>query len=402
MRSRFSLVMLLIAVLPSQAEEVARTLFVSQGPHVGGQTVRLELVAINPAGHEVPFTTESVVRGTLALQGRSLAVTLESAGAASATVPARGFAARAYHLNLPRDASGEAVLSLLVADGPALRTVLTIEPARAVSAAAALPPPSAGPIERLLATAPAVSAVSRNFTGRFLPNLPVYFIYGDEDQAAKFQFSFDYRLASFGDGAGDAAPAVHTLRVGYTQRSLWDIQGRSSPFYDTSYMPEIAFNSDQRLPAQQSPVFTWLGWRAGLQHESNGREGLDSRSMNTVYLRPRFVLGRLGSWAFVVLPELQAYLGSSGENADIKSYRGYGKLRFYFGRNDRPTLMFTGWTGKDLDHASYQLDLAVPVRLQWLRLESYFYAQYFNGYGESLRAYRSQSESLRAGFGLVR
>lgn len=401
MRTRFPLVIFLVAVLSSRGGEVARTLFVSQGPHVGGQTVRLELVALNPGGHEVAFTTESTLQGTLALQGRSVPVTVESAGAAPTAVPAHGFAARAYLLRLPQDANGEAILTLTVSDGPALRTVLTLEPASAVRAATSQPP-QVGPIERLLATAPAVSAVSRNFTGRFLPNLPVYFIYGDEDQAAKFQFSFDYRLATLSVGAGDAGPAVHTLRVGYTQRSLWDIEGRSSPFYDTSYMPEIAFNRDQRLPVERSSVFTWLGWRAGFQHESNGREGLDSRSMNTVYFRPRFVLGQLGSWAFVVLPEFQAYLGSSGENADIKSYRGYGKLRFYFGRNDRPTLMFTGWTGKDLDHASYQLDLAVPVRLQWLRLESYFYAQYFNGYGESLRAYRSPSESLRAGFGLVR
>lgn len=401
MRAFFLRVSFLVMVLTSRAEEVARALLVSPGPHVGGQTVRLEMVALNPAEHEVPFTTGHILRGTLALQGRVVPVTMESAGAAPTAVPARGFAVQAYHLDLPRDARGEAVLTLSVPDGPALRTVLTLEPAGTVPDGSPHRPP-AGPLERLLGTAPAISAVSRNFTGRFLPNLPVYFIYGDEEQAAKFQFSFDYRLATFGDGAGDTARAVHTLRVGYTQRSLWDIQGRSSPFYDTSYMPEIAFNSDQRLPVQQSPVFTWLGWRTGLQHESNGRDGLDSRSMNTVYFRPRFVLGRLGSWAFVMLPEFQAYLGSSGENADIKSYRGYGKLRFYFGHNDRPTLMFTGWTGKDFDHATYQLDLAVPVRLPWLRLESYFYAQYFNGYGESLRAYRSRSESLRAGFGLVR
>ena len=44
----------------------------------------------------------------------------------------------------------------------------------------------------------------------------------------------------------------------------------------------------------------------------------------------------------------------------------------------------------------------MPFRVRWLNLESYFYAQYFNGYGESLRAYRRHSDALRAGFALVR
>lgn len=401
MRTLFKLTSLLVAVLTARAEEMALTLLASQGPHYGGQVVRLEVIALNPSGHEAPFTIASVLRGTLAHQGRQLPVLVESVGAAPAAVPAGGFAARAYDLRLPRDASGEAVLTLHVSEGSALRTVLTIEPVLA-GPAVALHQPTPGPVERLLATSPAISAVSRNFTGRFLPNLPVYFIYGDADQAAKFQFSFDYRLATLGAGDDEVSSSVRTLRVGYTQRSLWDLDGTSSPFYDTSYMPEIAFNSDQRLPVQQSPIFTWLGWRASLHHESNGREGADSRSLNTIYFRPRFVVGKLGSWAFVLLPEIQAYLGESDGNADIKDYRGYGKLRFYFGHNEGPTLMFTGWTGKDFDHATHQVDLAVPIRLRWLKFESYFYAQYFNGYGESLRSYSSRSESLRAGFGLIR
>lgn len=41
-------------------------------------------------------------------------------------------------------------------------------------------------------------------------------------------------------------------------------------------------------------------------------------------------------------------------------------------RSFRVILMFIGWTGKDFDHTTYQLDLAVPMRLRWLKLESYF------------------------------
>ncbi|HYD85264.1 MAG TPA: phospholipase A, partial [Opitutus sp.] len=176
----------------------------------------------------------------------------------------------------------------------------------------------------------------------------------------------------------------------------------SSPFYDTSYLPEIAISTDASHPGGSASWFTWMGWRAGYQHESNGRDDADSRSLNRVYLRPRFILGSLDAWAFVMLPEIHAYIGGVEDNSGIKDYRGYGSLRFYFGRNGGPALMVTGWTGRDFDHASYQLDLTVPVRLRRLNVESFLLVQYFNGYGESLRSYDLKTDALRVGFGLVR
>lgn len=401
MRTLLQLLAAIAVVLAARAAPVAMTILPGQGPLVAGQVIALDVVVLNPGAGDQAFNVESVLPGSLSLNGRTYPVSLGCTGPAPVAVPAGGFVARSYEFRLPNELSGEAVLTVTPTTAPAMRTVLTIAAAEA-GASAASRPEAATPLVRLGASAPAISAVSRNFTGRFLPNLPVYFIYGGGDQAAKFQFSFDYRLATLGTADADDSHDERTIRVGYTQRSLWDIDGRSSPFYDTSYMPEIAFNSDRRMPRVGSNVFTWLGWRASLHHESNGKDGNDSRSVNTVYFRPRFILGELGGWAFVMLPEFQAYLGDTADNADLKDYRGYGKLRFYFGHNERPTLMFTSWAGKDFDHGSYQFDLAVPLKLKWLRLESYLYAQYFHGYGESLRDYRRRSEAFRAGFGLVR
>jgi outer membrane phospholipase A len=256
-------------------------------------------------------------------------------------------------------------------------------------------------LERLASAAPATSALSRGFAGRFMPNLPVYFIYGSGDQSAKFQLSFDYRLATLVTGGVDNE-RVTTLRIGYTQRTLWDINGRSSPFYDTSYMPEFVLNMDSPMPSDTNQMFTWLGLRGGFQHESNGKSGTDSRSLNTFYIRPRLVFGRLREWDLVLLPEIQTYIGDLGDNDDLKNYRGYGKLRFYLGKSDGPSLMFTGWSGQHFNHGSYQIDLAIPARTRWLNIEAYYYLQYFNGYGESLLAYRAKSDALRAGIGLMR
>jgi outer membrane phospholipase A len=242
--------------------------------------------------------------------------------------------------------------------------------------------------------------LGRTFAGRMAAHEPVYFVYGDESQAAKFQLSFKYKLAEFGERTVETTPS--TLQMAYTQRSLWDIDGDSSPFYDTSYMPEI-FWEWMKLPiAVDTNDSPWFGLQAGYKHESNGRDGSDSRSLNTAFARAFFAFGPPGGWRVALIPEIFTYLGSMGENEDIDLYRGYGLLRAVVAKADGPSLMFTGMAGKDFNHASFQLDLTFPVRTRFLDMSVFFLVQYYNGYGESLRSYNLKSEALRAGFSLVR
>jgi hypothetical protein len=115
------------------------------------------------------------------------------------------------------------ILEVPQAGAPPLRVVLEIDSATTATRSRREVSP-AGPVERLVTQAPTISAVSRNFTGRFLPNQPVYYLYGDSDQAAKFQFSFDNRSATFEAGKSEPATSVRSLQLGCTQRSLWDLQ----------------------------------------------------------------------------------------------------------------------------------------------------------------------------------
>lgn len=394
MRTLLHLLAFAALALAARAGDLAFTLLAGPGPQVAGRTAQVELAGLNPGGQDAPFAAAPSLSGVLAVRERREPVTLTAVEAAPVAVPAAGFAARRYEFTVPPGLDGEAILTVERAPGVALRAVLTVT--GSARPAAPTPAATAPPLQRLAASTPAASALARNFSGRFLPNQPIYFLYGDADQAAKFQFSFNYRLATLATGR-----ATDTLQLGYTQRSVWDLDGKSSPFYDTSYIPEVAFSRDEPIP-ERPRTLTWLGWRVAFQHESNGKDATDSRSMNTLYLRPRFVVGTLGGWAFIVLPEVHAYIGGLDENPDLKDYRGYGKLRVYFGHNQGPTLLMSAWSGKSFDHATWQLDLAVPTRLRWLNLESYLYAQYFNGYGESLRDYRRRSTALRAGVAIVR
>ncbi len=395
---RFCL-LVLVTTLPAFGQELAQTLMPSTEPIVAGQVMLVDFVALNPGGLEAPFVAPASLEGKITSGSTEQPVTLTAIAVAPKAVGPGTFALRRYKITVPAGLSGRGVLEVTTPNGAVLRAVVDIQPAAIASAAPVEPAPT--PLGKSAMSTPVSSMIARTFAGRFMANQPIYFLYGSNtEQAVKFQFSFDYRLAAFRWGK-PYDEKLTSLRFGYTQRSLWNIKDASSPFYDTSYMPEFALNTDSTLP-KESSWFTWMGARIAFQHESNGRAGTDSRSMNTVYLRPRFVLGSFDSWVVVVLPEIQAYVGDVSDNPAIKDYRGYGKLRLYVGHSDGPALMFSGWTGRDFDHGTYQLDLTWPLRVHWLNIEAYLQAQYFNGYGESLRAYDQKSEALRFGFGLVR
>lgn len=375
----------------------ALTLMPPAGSVAAGSAVQLDLVSLNPGSLEIPFEAPAKIVGRLEATGDSWSVTLEGVTSAPLAVAPGGFAVRRYRVALPDNARGRAILTVSLPGAASLHALLTVGEAAPPAAAQ-----TSTPLSKMTASAPVSSSLARTFAGRFMPNQPIYFLYGGgAEQAAKFQFSFDYRLATLRVSEAER-PAISSLRLGYTQRSLWDIEADSSPFYDTSYMPEIAVVMELPQPVSPARWLTWMGVRGGFQHESNGRDGDDSRSMNRAYFRVRFILGSLASWYAVMLPEVHAYIGDLGANPRIKDYRGYGRLQLYVGHGDLFALRLNTWAGKDIDHPSYQLDLTYPLQLRWLNLESFLQVQYFDGYGESLRAYDQKSQAVRFGVGLVR
>jgi len=289
------------------------------------------------------------------------------------------------------------------------RAVRGQEPATAIQVAGATAGPAAGdgvPVPAKPAKPAAQSAdiqtdadasvLGRTFSGRLQANEPMYFVYGTGPQAAKFQFSFKYRVVDL--GARTPATTRSSLQLGYTERSLWDVDSASSPFYDTSYMPELFWEWIKIPPRKQRGV-SFNAFQAGFKHESNGKEGVDSRSVKIAYLRAGFFVGPVDGWHFVFSPEVWTYVD---EADDIAEYRGYGKLRGTFGKADSLNLRLTAMVGKGFDHGSVQLDLTYPVRVGFLDLSVFALVQYFNGYGESLLSYDRKTESLRLGFAFVR
>ena len=228
-------------------------------------------------------------------------------------------------------------------------------------------------------------------------NEPMYFVVGaSSGWSARYQLSFKYRLFDYDAGFGKDAPWLTGLYFAYTQTSLWDLEGESKPFFDTSYRPSLFWRwmrTDDR---------TWIdALRVGLEHESNGQGGVESRSLNIVFVRPewRWKTAALGNYEFT--PRAYAYLDKS-DNPDIQQYRGYVDWRARWDSGDNWILTLLGRVGT-ARKGSIQIDLARRTRdLKMGALSSYIYLQYFNGYGESLRDYNQRhTGQLRFGLAII-
>ncbi len=393
----------LIALIGRAA--VAPVVYSLMGPAaaVPGATVEVQVAVLNRAMEPVRADVPTTLPAFVLAGGDRLAVTLQAHAeprSDSAIVGPGAFALRTFAFVVPvRIPPGVAALEVQLPGGDSVRTALSIT-APVVAAPASVPARSQRLMSNVVSAQPAAEALRRIFADRVAPHEANYFIYGPDDPVGKFQFSFKYKLLDFSELA--AQRLVRTLHFAFTQRSLWDLKGDSSPFYDTSYMPELMYQSLAPMPAKSQGQFTWLGFQAAFKHESNGRERAESRSLNIVYARTVVAFGALEGWHLLAIPEVFSYVSSLDENPHIADYRGHGRLSLVLGRNEGLSLTALLWAGKDFDHVSSQFDLALPVRTRYLNFETYFLLQYFNGYGESLLAYRARSETIRAGISLVR
>jgi outer membrane phospholipase A len=230
---------------------------------------------------------------------------------------------------------------------------------------------------------------------------PMYLIIGTKTPDTKFQISFAYQLLNNDGPLAEAAPALKGFHIAYTQTSLWDRGGSSSPFYDTSYKPEF-FYAWKNVTHAQPTNWIQLDLQGGLEHESNGKGGTDSRSLAIAYFQPTLTIGRDEGLQLALQPRVWAYLGNLSDNPDIADYMGYASLRAIAGWKRGLQLSALGMMGRNVNRGSLQLDLTYPTMRFFGSFSLYLDVQYFTGYGESLLGYNKKSDELRVGFSLFR
>ncbi len=221
---------------------------------------------------------------------------------------------------------------------------------------------------------------------------PVFFIVGgDGGLNAKFQISFRYQLF---DGNGPLArrmPWLDDLYLSFSTTSLWDLGELSKPFTDSSYRPRLFYANYDLARAMDGRLR--FGVETGFGHESNGKEGTDSRSYNMIYARPTLTFGDPEGLRAYFAPLVHNYI-SEDENPDMKDYRGYVDWTFGVGSRGGLDFWATLRSGTRSDYGSAELNLSYPLsKLSGGDLQGWLLLQYFGGYGESLLHYRDKLDT---------
>ena len=218
------------------------------------------------------------------------------------------------------------------------------------------------------------------FTTGIATNKPVSQYSAD----AKFQVSLALRLWNI---KGD-----WDIFATYSQRSIWDIYQKSSPFRETLYNPGV-----------------WVAWQTndkvrlllGFEHESNGLglDGGNSRSFN--YLTAACLYEPFEQWRFGARAWYGYFFHDEEINQKYFRYRGVMQLWGTFHtRNER--LQVTALVNPTVTFAKYNVQLEASWRMakrgDWLPS---LFVQYCYGYGETMIDYYHRSSKIRIGIAIM-
>ncbi|GEA58850.1 phospholipase A [Vibrio comitans] len=236
----------------------------------------------------------------------------------------------------------------------------------------------------------------------FSPYKPMYFLLGVNDglEDSSFQFSFSYRIFNGTGAITSNHPWMAGFHLGFTQKSLWDLESESKPFEDTSYMPEFYYRFNDISLGW--PGNSTLQLQLGLLHESNGQEGDQSRSTNYAYMQPEISLPLIDDYELQLSHTMWAYVRNDNEtNPDLKYYKGY--MEFEAKVISLDGIAISTSVRPANKGTSFELDVSYPLSHMFGKnLDLYAYAKYFNGYSETLLNYSEKEETLRIGFAVVR
>lgn len=372
------------------------------GQRDAGGSVFVELRVLNDGDAPAELPMADKIEARLVTKGSDRRIWLErdSATAPAVMLQPGGFGHARYRLRVPADVSVDgAILSI-----PALsdQQVVIAERAYAESVAARAEPASGAIIEppALPQAAPPPADRSRGnaFVGNFSAYQPIYAVYGPgTNSEARLQLSFKYHL--FGPEGEESAGAEEGLHFAYTQRLFWDLGADSSPFRNIDFQPELIYQSPTRMLGNGMS----FGAQAGISHESNGRDGAQSRSFNSIYIAPMAAVPLGGDYRLSLAPRLSFFVGDLSDNPDIRRYRGNTGLFAEIGKDDGLRLSTTTRFNINSGKGAFSADLSYPLTRLFEGAPSlYLFGQSFVGYGENLLDYNRRTTRFRFGVALVR
>ncbi len=228
--------------------------------------------------------------------------------------------------------------------------------------------------------------------------LPV--IYNTAKRDGRKHFETEFQISFKKDVFSNLLGFDERYAFGYTQTSWWQTFKKSKPFRETNYRPEVfvyGFYKSKNFPLK--------GYKLGLIHESNGRDGDISRSWNRIYLTSFWQIGNVfvnpRIWYRIPEPDKEEKSDDFGDdNPDIEKYLGHGDLnllypykKHIFKAKLRNNLRFNSQ-----NKGSAELEWTFP-----LHSKNFFgYLKLFTGYGNSLEDYDIYTNRIGLGFAFSR
>ncbi len=364
-----------------------------------GTAIDLEGLLINDTGSllSAPITHELHGQWT-DLQGRTTPASFQlRTSANTANLPVNAFTRMVWAGSVPDHAQGLLRLTIQGADN----TLLALQVSGATHSLPienALPAQPVDTVDQMPPAPQTDTGLSpfETFRNALSPYEPIYLALGNRGGAnARFQLSFKYRPFSPTDPANPGF--MDHWYIGYTQTSLWDLHSDSIPFVDTTYNPSLFW---AREALWETTDQRWaLGLNTGVEHKSNGKDGQESRSLNNAYLQPEISYRLDGGSRLSFMPRFKAYVGTDSD-MDYPAYLGYVDWKLRWAQDNGMTLSGLYRQGSS-GHAT-QIEATWPLQRTALHMNGHLYAQYFQGYGETLLGYREKSSpQFRIGIALV-
>ncbi|HEU4601333.1 MAG TPA: phospholipase A [Steroidobacteraceae bacterium] len=372
-------VLLLARVVSADALLSTSTTKVAQGA-----PLQLELTLLNPTNEPEVVEVPDELHLRLETQNRLATVVARSSQSGEITVEPHGFVRLQVQASLPKAMVGQVTVAATGFDTNPVALQIAGDEKDATALTEVPPPKSTWNAQYTLVDKPPPIPIS--------VYEPIYFLVGgDGGLNAKFQLSLRYRLFDDKGRLANHLPWIDDLYLSFTQTSLWNLHDQSNPFQDSSYRPRL-FYADYSV-AKFFDGRLRLGLEGGVGHESNGKDGEESRSYNMLYVRPVALLGDPEGLRAFIAPLIHNYIAES-DNPDIQKYRGYVDWLVGIGSKGGLDFSATLRKGTASNFGSVELNLSYPLsKLSGGDLTGWLLLQYFAGYGESLLDYNRKLDS---------
>ena len=197
----------------------------------------------------------------------------------------------------------------------------------------------------------------------------------------KFQISIAQKLTR------SVLPWQTYIFLMYTQKTFWNVFEKSLPMHDLNFNPGIGWSKPFFNKDRYVGKLTLL-----LEHESNGRDSIQSRSWNRISIGGSVLID---PW-IMVYGKVWIPIIDGQNNRDILNYCGIYQTGVEIATLDRKFI----WDITFVKRKGWNLNFNTIFEFSWRfhkKSNQYFFLQYYNGYGESLLDYNQFHSRLRAG-----